>query len=252
MITLSKDDVRVLEITRQRLYQLTDSLNSLNRDVHTAHPLPSWYVAIPLPLHIFPTLTPPLPFPIAKPDPIQEPSLQSRLSLLATHLSSLQTHLSAHAALLSAAAVFPLPAFPGRAQEAMLAQMLRKKPEMGVEAWVGEACERGKGAGGRGKMMLGKEEEGEGEDWTAMWTWAMPMANELARAMFMAREEEEEEEGDDEEGEEEGESERMEIEEGEGSGGTKGDDREGGGVKPLEMGQILRFMSTGVEPVRLR
>ncbi|KAL8903773.1 MAG: hypothetical protein Q9207_003697 [Kuettlingeria erythrocarpa] len=41
MTTLSKDDVRVLEIARQRLYQLTDSLNSLNRDaIPPIPPLP--------------------------------------------------------------------------------------------------------------------------------------------------------------------------------------------------------------------
>ncbi|KAL8756585.1 MAG: hypothetical protein Q9184_004453 [Pyrenodesmia sp. 2 TL-2023] len=245
MTTLSKDDLRVLELARQRLYQLTDSLNSLNRDIHTAHPLPSW------------------------------PSLQSRLSLLATHLSSLQTHLSTHSALFASVAVFPLPQFPGREQEAMLAQMLRKKLEMGVEEWVQRGWEGGRklvaesdreGVVGGGRRMRKEDWTGQGDDEEdgdgdgdgdgggekmGLWKWAMLRSNGDARAMVEAREEEEEEE---EGGEEEGESGGMKVEEGgEDSGeGTGGQEGKGEGAEPLEMGQVLRFMSTGVEPVRSR
>lgn len=68
--SLSKDDLRVLEQARQRLYQLTDSLNSLNRDVHNAHPLPSWYFN-PFPLPPCPQIFPFPPFP----SPPRKPSL---------------------------------------------------------------------------------------------------------------------------------------------------------------------------------
>ncbi len=48
MASLSPSDIRILEQIRQRLSQLTESLNSLNRDIHTIHPLPSWYAIINL------------------------------------------------------------------------------------------------------------------------------------------------------------------------------------------------------------
>ncbi|KAL8806648.1 MAG: hypothetical protein Q9182_001176 [Xanthomendoza sp. 2 TL-2023] len=214
MTSLSPEDVRALEQTRQRLAQLTESLNSLNRDVHTTHPLPSWT------------------------------SLTSRFSILAQNLSSLTTHLSsASSNRLNNMAVFPLPTknFPAATaeQEGVLLQLLRKKMEPGVEGWVEE--------GGRWAVGLG--EGGGGEMWRELWEWCPVKANEEARGYewFVGEwTRGEREAGMDEE--EEDEEEDGEGNEGEGEGG---EDVGGEKVvlgKAVKMEDALRFMSTGVEP----
>ncbi|KAL8703206.1 MAG: hypothetical protein Q9201_003592 [Fulgogasparrea decipioides] len=214
MTTLTPQDIRTLEQTRQRLYQLTDALNSLNRDIYAAHPLPSWS------------------------------SLQSRLSILSTHLTSLSTHLASSASTLDATSIFPLPSFPGSAQEPVLAQLLRKRLEPGVEEWVGEGLQRGNEAVG---SAGGVEEEGmggeEGNNWKELWDWAPLRANEEARGYEWLTGEwtpEERKEGmDEDEGEEKGDIEEQEEEEGGGKGLAEGE------AKGMRMEEVLRFMSMG-------
>ncbi|KAI4175998.1 MAG: hypothetical protein LQ343_001280 [Gyalolechia ehrenbergii] len=239
MTSLSSQEIRVLEQARQRLYQLTDSLNSLNRDVYNGQPLPSWS------------------------------SLASRFSILAQNLSSLSTHLSTHSSLFSALAVFPLPEFP-REQENLLGQMLRKKLEPGVEEWVGQGLEMGRregcgrdlreGGDSRGDRGMGEgggggRGEGMDEDaWKGLWEWVMVRANEEAREYEWGVGGEDEEEGEEEEEGEDG----MDVEEeegGEGFGGgggergDKGEKVEEAG-RALRMEEVLRFMNTGMEPRR--
>jgi mediator complex subunit MED8 len=43
--TLSQDQVKVLEQTRQRLVQLTHSLGSLSASLQQSDPLPPWYIS---------------------------------------------------------------------------------------------------------------------------------------------------------------------------------------------------------------
>ncbi|KAL8663523.1 MAG: hypothetical protein Q9202_003833 [Teloschistes flavicans] len=227
--SLSAQDIRTLEQTRQRLYQLTESLSSLNRDVHSQHPLPSWT------------------------------SLTSRLTLLSTHLASLQTHLSTSHPLLSSLTITPAAAFPTE-QEPLLGLLLRKRLEPGVEGWVADGLAQGRSAlsgsedrgdgmgavregttGGK-QMMMGQEEE-----WKELWRWAPPAANgvamegewllgewtpeEKARGLHL-------EAGGEGEGDEEMEDEEEEEEEEE-----EGVEGAGGGMK---MEEVLRFLSTGV------
>jgi hypothetical protein len=47
--TLSQDQVKVLEQTRQRLVQLTHSLGSLAASLQQSDPLPPWYI---LPVYV--------------------------------------------------------------------------------------------------------------------------------------------------------------------------------------------------------
>jgi mediator of RNA polymerase II transcription subunit 8 len=42
MATLNQDQIKVLEQTRQRLMQLTQSLGSLINNVNQSDPLPAW------------------------------------------------------------------------------------------------------------------------------------------------------------------------------------------------------------------
>lgn len=41
---LRPEDLKALEQTRQRLYQLTNNIGSLKNDVMRSNPLPDWYV----------------------------------------------------------------------------------------------------------------------------------------------------------------------------------------------------------------
>lgn len=87
-------------------------------------------------------------------------------------------------------AVFPLPSYPGKTQEALLGQLLRKKLEPEVEDWVVRGRETAEKAGvGMGASVTdGDEEEKEGEErkkrgtmMLELWEWAGMAANELAR-----------------------------------------------------------------------
>ncbi|KAL8730874.1 MAG: hypothetical protein Q9166_003801 [cf. Caloplaca sp. 2 TL-2023] len=236
MTALSPEDIRILEQTRQRLSQLTESLNSLNRDVHSPHPLPSWT------------------------------SLTSRFSILAQNLSSLGAHLSTHASVLNSLSVFPLPNYPAREYENVLLQLLRKKLEPGVEEWVEEGYKRGKDvvgregvmAGGlRGEGEMGKERgmgakgEMDEEKWKELWAWCPVRANEEAMGYewltgkWTREEREEGMNGEDEDEEDEGEEDGTEGQKEEGMGGLGG---EGALGRAVRMEDVLRFMSTGVEP----
>lgn len=69
--------------------------------------------------------------------------------------------MSTHSALFERAVVYPSTNFPGRTQENLLGQLLRKKLEPGVEAWVDEglACQAGNEGGGGGEGEVGCEGE---------------------------------------------------------------------------------------------
>jgi len=42
MATTHQNDLRALEMTRQRLISLTNAMSSLQRELMTSDPLPSW------------------------------------------------------------------------------------------------------------------------------------------------------------------------------------------------------------------
>ena len=46
MATLSQQDLKILEQTRQRLFQLTNSILSLQQNIVQSDPLPPWSAAI--------------------------------------------------------------------------------------------------------------------------------------------------------------------------------------------------------------
>ena len=66
-------------------------------------------------------------------------SLQTSASILASNIESLTTLMSNNSELLNKTVVYPSTNYPGRTQEAVLTQLLRKKLEPGVETWVEEA-----------------------------------------------------------------------------------------------------------------
>ncbi|EFQ27846.1 RNA polymerase II mediator complex component Med8 [Colletotrichum graminicola] len=140
---ISADEFKAIEQTRQRLFQLSNSIQGLKIDVLKSNPLP-----------------PPS-------------SLQAQSQILLRNLQSLLETLTENTHVFQHLHVFPDVAYPGRVHENILTQLLRKKLEPGVEEWV----ERGReatnelrasapgGVGGGGEAGL--EEVWRGvRDWT--------------------------------------------------------------------------------------
>ena len=177
-------------------------------------------------------------------------SLHSLSQIISQNLASVSAHLNTHAPLLSSLIAYPLPSYPGREQEPVLNQLLRKKFEPRVEDWV----EEGRTAG---EEVL-KEDGGRGgEEITELWEWAGVAANEQARKHEWGGDYTlEETEGgienvitglrDEESDEEEGEQEDKSAE-GVGRENKKPEER---GGKPLSMEDMLRFLVKGEEPKR--
>ncbi|KAI1420168.1 mediator of RNA polymerase II transcription complex subunit 8-domain-containing protein [Xylaria sp. FL1777] len=105
---LSQEELKAVEQTRQRLSQLSSSLNSLKNDVFLSNPLPNL------------------------------DSLQASADILNHNVHAIIEILSQNNALFSRVAVHPSTNFPGRTQENILLQLLRKKPEPDVEATMDE------------------------------------------------------------------------------------------------------------------
>ena len=183
---------------------------------------------------------------------VSRSSLHSLSQIISQNLASVSAHLTTHAPLLSSLVAYPLPSYPGREQEPVLNQLLRKKFEPHVEDWV----EEGRLAGEEAV----KEDGGSGRDEiTELWEWAGIAANEQARKHewggdYTAEEIEggienvitglRDEESDEEEGEKEDKEDARSAE----VEGHENKQPEDGGAKPLSMNDILRFLVKGEEP----
>ncbi|KAI6249250.1 Mediator of RNA polymerase II transcription subunit 8 [Erysiphe necator] len=128
----TSEDLKCLEQTRQRLQQLTNNIGSLKQDVLQNQLLPNWH------------------------------SIQATAVILANNIQALSSHLCKHSDLLNSTVVYPTPNYPGREQEGLLGQLLRKKFEPEVEKWVD--------SGKKTAMELkDAEEEEELKRWAADW-----------------------------------------------------------------------------------
>ncbi|KAK7748336.1 mediator of RNA polymerase II transcription subunit 8 [Diatrype stigma] len=110
-LNLTQEELKAVEQSRQRLSQLSHSIGSLRHDVLTSNPLPDL------------------------------DSLQASADILQHNLRSLLEILAVHNDLFQRIAVHPSTNFPGRTQENILLQLLRKKPEPDVEAAMDEGRE---------------------------------------------------------------------------------------------------------------
>ncbi|EKD16857.1 RNA polymerase II mediator complex component Med8 [Drepanopeziza brunnea f. sp. 'multigermtubi' MB_m1] len=105
---MNQEDIKALEQLRQRFFNLANNIASLKQDVLRSNPLPPWS------------------------------SLQTSASILASNIESITNLMSKNADLLNRTVVYPSTNFPGRTQEGILTQLLRKKMEPQVETWVEE------------------------------------------------------------------------------------------------------------------
>ena len=88
-------------------------------------------------------------------------SIQTTASILGQNINSLVEHLSKHSDFLNRTVVYPSTNFPGRTQEGLLGQLLRKKYEPQVETWVDQ-----------GRAIRTEVAEGKEEDIEDLWNWA--------------------------------------------------------------------------------
>ena len=103
------------------------------------------------------------------------PSLQSLASIISQNLSSISQHLNGNDNTFASMVVYPLPNFPGKTQENLLGQLLRKKLEPNVEDWVAE------GRGIATDVVEHSDRAFDIERVQDLWTWAGMAANEQAR-----------------------------------------------------------------------
>ncbi|KFZ17853.1 hypothetical protein V501_01509 [Pseudogymnoascus sp. VKM F-4519 (FW-2642)] len=206
MTSLNSDEMRAIDQTRTRLDQLTKSIGALKNDILRSPVMP----------------------------PID--SIQVHSTILAQSLKNITDHLSKHSDLFAQTVVYPSTNFPGRTQEGLVGQLLRKKLEPSAESWVEEG------------RALGKTENvggGQDEDLDELWSFAkdyvlpqVAKAAQLSRSslddIYAESDEEEEEE------EEEGEEEDGEKKHAYGDGGS----RNPAGIS-RDLNAITRFMTTG-------
>ncbi|KAF3480898.1 mediator of RNA polymerase II transcription subunit 8 [Arthroderma uncinatum] len=166
MASLSQEQLKVIEQTRQRLVNLTQSLGSLVNNITQSQPLPAWS------------------------------SLQSQATIISNNLLTISQLLHEHRDLLASLVVYPTPAFPGRTDSAILNQLMRTKLEPRVEYWLAygrtvgrEAFEQSYGdsqtstvAGNASTSIIEDNAHRlSGEDLQALWEWAPIEANMEAR-----------------------------------------------------------------------
>ncbi|PKY02062.1 putative RNA polymerase II mediator complex component Med8 [Aspergillus campestris IBT 28561] len=159
MSTPTKDQIKALEQSRQRLVQLTHSLASLIGSLNQSDPLPSW------------------------------PSLQSQATILSNNLLSISEHLSENQPLLSSLVAYPGPDFPGRTQAPTLEQLLRTKLDPRVEDWVARGRRRAVPDTNTNSNDNGNNDGNENDndhdlsehDLAELWHWAPVEANREAR-----------------------------------------------------------------------
>ncbi|KAM0430526.1 hypothetical protein ACHAPT_005875 [Fusarium lateritium] len=109
--TLDDDELKVLEQTLSKLAQLSSSIQSLKGDLMRSNPLPP------------------------------ASSLQASTQILQRNLQTVLDSLNENSELFSRMAIHPSPNYPGRTQENVLTQLLRKKLEPDVEELVIEGRE---------------------------------------------------------------------------------------------------------------
>jgi mediator of RNA polymerase II transcription subunit 8, fungi type len=149
---LAPDELKQLDLIRNRFSQLSSSLISLQRDVNYANPLPSRY-ALPPPNFIFSILTLP-----------HSESLQSSTPILLRTIESIQNITTEYSDLLQRIAVHPSTNYPGRTHEHILLHLLRKKLEPDIESLVEDARKTAKDAGVDPAKLAAGKAYNNGED----------------------------------------------------------------------------------------
>ncbi|KAI0839299.1 mediator of RNA polymerase II transcription complex subunit 8-domain-containing protein [Hypoxylon sp. FL0890] len=154
-LDLTREEYKALETTRLRLMQITSGIAGLKADVFASNPLPNLE------------------------------SLQNHADILESKIQSVVDITSSMAEVFSRVAVHPSTNFPGRTQEMILLQLLRKKPEPDVATTMDEGRKLyaglitatdpssgtagGSGRGGVGGEILKSTGKGPEEELESIW-----------------------------------------------------------------------------------
>lgn len=188
-------------------------------------------------------------------------------TILSSNLKSITDHMKDNADVFERAVTYPSTNFPGRTQENLLGQLLRKKLEPGVERWVdeGEAMHRNtdgmdgleaqwRVAGTSIKAMVARAAFAHRDDpYTAeeRQTGIENVRTGLLKPMKIPGEEDDDEESEDEDADEDGDQEMKDVGAAEeGKGGRTAENgiekKITGPVRTLD--EIARFGVTGLTP----
>ena len=91
-------------------------------------------------------------------------SFQLQIKIISQQIESLSNTLTANDELLSRLVVFPLPEFPTRTSEGLLAQLLRKKLEPVVEDWIQDGLTTA--------TKIETSGDGDRQELEELWDWA--------------------------------------------------------------------------------
>lgn len=126
-LDLKPEELKALEATRNRLLQLSNSIASVKNDVYSNNPLPN------------------------------PASLQASSHILQQNLSYLLDVMTEHSTLFQRVVVHPSTNYPGRTEESILLQLLRKKLEPDIEGLVEKGRETASAAGIDGSSFVSRE-----------------------------------------------------------------------------------------------
>lgn len=140
---LDDDEFKIMEQTLSRLAQLSSSIQSLKMDIIKSSPLPN-------PLEQLETRY----FRLWQANMNRSSSLQASAQILQRNLQTVLDSLTENSNLFSRIALHPSTNYPGRTQEAILTQLLRKKLEPDVEELVAKGRETAKLATSKGVEEL--------------------------------------------------------------------------------------------------
>ncbi|WPH02233.1 mediator complex, subunit Med8 [Acrodontium crateriforme] len=146
-MSLSSDEYRTIDQIRQKLFQLSSSIQSVKVDLERNEPLP-------------------------KPE-----ALASSAHILNYSLTQFNQIFAQHRQFLNAAHAYPLPNFPGTTQEVLLGQLVKKKLEPRAQDWVDEYSQ----------ATFGEEDAKKPfrhEQMRQLWDWAGPSSSDVVRELI--------------------------------------------------------------------
>ena len=150
---------------------------------------------------------------------------------------------------LAATAVYPLPSYPGREEEGLLGQLLRKKLEVGVEEWVESGRDEGQRIFGPSSSIPNSsstvQSTAAADHWRRLWEWAGIEANGVAREYDWGGDLDGDDEDDAEDADEEMDEDGVDA----GKTGSQVKAEETVKGKPMSLDDMMRFMAKGTDGI---
>lgn len=171
------------------------------------------------------------------------PSIQTSAALISYNLRAILDQLDSKKHFLQSAHVYPSASFPGRTQENLLAQLLRKKIGPSDEDWIKEGHEAVAAiAGSYDRPTEASDAHLNDNTFDQLWEWAGPAANNVAKEVLLSISESNDGESDESENDTDNE-ESMRMEGVESQNVTQS--KKGTATFDMTLEDTFKFMSTG-------